>query len=73
MNCVSGLVPALPVSPHPELEASCHVALPEASLVRTYPLVAPEEIRIFWNAPVQATSRRYDGLLFPIPIDPLFP
>jgi len=73
MNCVSGLVPELPVSPHPPPEASCHVALPEASEVRTYPEVAPEEIRMFWNAPVQATSRRYDGLLFPIPIDPLFP
>ena len=51
-----GLVPALPVSPHPPPAASCQVALPLASEVRTYPDVAPEEIRIFWNAPVQATS-----------------
>ncbi len=51
-----GLVPAFPASPHPPLAATCHVALPEASEVRTYPEVAPEEIRIFWNAPVQATS-----------------
>ena len=45
MNCVSGLVPAFPVSPHPPPAASCHVALPEASEVRTYPEVAPDDTR----------------------------
>lgn len=45
MKSVSGLVPALPASPHPPPEASCHVALPDASEVRTYPDVAPDDTR----------------------------
>lgn len=45
MNCVSGLVPALPVRAHPEVAATCQVAFPEASEVRTYPLVAPDDTR----------------------------
>lgn len=40
MNCVRGLVPELPVSPHALSLRVCHVALPETSEVRTYPEVA---------------------------------
>ena len=58
MNCVAGLVPALPESPHPPLAATCQLAFPEASVVRTYPVDTPVVRRNPVNAPVQATSRR---------------
>ena len=45
MKSVRGLVPTFPVSPQPAPTATCHVALPEASLVSTYPEVAPDDIR----------------------------
>jgi len=53
---VSGLVSALPVSPHAELVTVCHVALPLASEVRTYPDVAPVVRRNPVNDPVPATE-----------------
>ncbi len=58
MNCVAGLVPALPESPHAEFVTDCQLALPDASVVRTYPEDAPVVRRNPVNAPVQATSRR---------------
>ena len=51
-----GLVPAFPASPHPPLAATCHVALPEASEVRTYPEVAHVVRRNHVNDPVPATE-----------------
>ncbi len=45
MNCVSGLVPAFPARDHPDEAAACHVALPVASEVSTYPDVAPDDTR----------------------------
>ncbi len=45
MNCVRGLIQAFPESPHPPPVAACQRALPTASVVSTYPLVAPEDIR----------------------------
>lgn len=39
----------------PFIDCDCQVAFPLASLVRIYPEVAPDEIRMFWNAPVPAT------------------
>jgi hypothetical protein len=62
MNCVSGLVHELPERDHPEIGAACHLAFPVASVVRTNPLVAPEDIRIFWNEPVPAKSSLYAGV-----------
>ena len=56
MNCVTGLVPELPVSPHHPPDAACQEAFPDASVVRTYPLDAPVVRRNHVNAPVQDTS-----------------
>ena len=56
MNCVRGLVPALPVSPHHPLADACQLAFPDASVVSTYPADAPVVRRNPVNAPVQATS-----------------
>jgi hypothetical protein len=56
MNCVAGLVPELPVSPHHPPAAACQLAFPDASVVRTYPLDAPVVRRNPVNAPVQDTS-----------------
>lgn len=68
MNCVSGSVPALPERAHPEFATDCQLAFPDASVVRTYPSVAPVVRRNPVNAPVHATSRRYDGVVAQIPI-----
>lgn len=65
-----GFVHALPESPQVLVFADCHVAFPDASVVRTYPLTAPDEIRIFWNEPVQATSSLAVGLDVPMPTLP---
>jgi hypothetical protein len=54
INCPRVIV--FPANPHPDVAADCQLALPSASVVSTYPEVAPDEIRIFWNAPVHATS-----------------
>ena len=56
MNCVTGLVPAFPVSPHHPLGAASQRAFPDASVVRTYPVDAPVVRRNPVNAPVQDTS-----------------
>ena len=67
MNCVSGLVHELPERDHPEFAADCHEALPDASVVSTYPDVGEVVRRNPENEPVQVTSRRYDGVGFQIP------
>lgn len=66
-----GLVPALPVRPHPPLAAICQVALPEASEVRIYHAVGFVERRRPVNAPVPATVSKYPGVFVPIPTAPV--
>jgi hypothetical protein len=73
MNCVSGLVPAFPESDQPLVVAGCQLALPRASVVRTYPDADPVMRRNPENEPVPATSRRYDGVVVQIPIFALEP
>ena len=51
-------------------DASAQRALPEASEVSTYPLVAPESIFKFWKLPVPTTTSLSVGLSVPIPICP---
>lgn len=71
MNCQR--VIAFPANPHPEDAAACQLAFPRASVVRTYPAVAPVVRRNPENEPVPATSRRYDPVLVPIPTFPVDP
>ena len=71
LKLVTGLVPTFPVSPHPPLAATCQVALPKASEVRTYPDVGFVERRRPVNAPVQATVSKYPGVFVPIPTSPV--
>jgi hypothetical protein len=67
MNWVSGLVHVLPESPHPLVAAACQVALPDASVVSTYPATDQVVRRNPVNAPVPATSSLYDGEVSQIP------
>ncbi len=67
MNCVVGLVPEFPVSPHPPHAEACQVALPVASEVSTYPVVGLVVTRSPVNEPVPATSSLYEGDETPIP------
>ena len=55
------------MSPHAEFAIDCQLALPDPSVVRTYPLDAHVVRRNPVNAPVQATSRVYDGEVSQIP------
>ena len=55
--------------PHPL--AAAHLALPEASEVRTYPFDAPERILRPWKVPVPTTSSFEVGVIVPIPTIPL--
>ena len=73
MNWVAGLVPQLPEIPHAEFVTDCQLALPDASVVSTYPADAPVVRRKPVNAPVQDTSRLYVGEAFQIPIFPPLP
>ncbi len=68
INCVSGFVDELPERDHPPF---CQLALPEASVVRTYPLDAPVVRRNPENDHVHTTSRRYAPVLVPIPTLPV--
>lgn len=45
MKFVRAFVPELPVRAHDLLLRVCQVAFPDASLVRTYPEVAPDDTR----------------------------
>ena len=56
-----------PPPPPPPL-AAAHLALPDASLVRTYPLDAHERILRPWKVPVPTTSSFEVGVEVPIPI-----
>ena len=71
MNCVNGLVPALPERDHIPNVADCQLALPDASVVRTYQFDAPVVRRNPVNAPVHATSSLYPGVLVQIPTAPV--
>ena len=65
------MVPELPESPQAEFVTDCQVALPDASVVRTYPATDPVVRRNPENEPVPATSRRYDGVVVQIPTAPV--
>ena len=56
MNCVRGLVHELPTRDHPPNPEACQLALPDASVVRTYPSVGALVRRNPENDPVPATS-----------------
>ena len=74
MNCVAGLVPELPVSPHHPPDDACQLAFPDASVVSTYPVDTPVVRRNPVNAPVQDTSSLYAGLFVQIPtLEPFHP